>query len=155
MTGSLSLRPAKHEDLPAIMAIENVVYSRPWWPETFEEMLDNANHDLLVATAGPDLAGYLVLTIGTGEAELANLAVDPARRRMGIAHALLRESLSVLRRRSVRWVFLAVRASNAGATRLYEHFGFREIGLHRSYYEEPLEDARILALEVPPPPPAD
>ncbi len=152
MTGSLSLRPAKHEDLPAIMAIENAVFSQAWWPETFEELLDRTDTDLLVATAGPDLVGYLVLTIGAGEAELANLAVDPARRRTGIAHALLRESLDVLRRRSVRRVYLAVRASNAGAARLYERFGFREIGRHASYYQDPPEDARVLALEVPPPP---
>ena len=151
MTGSVSLRPAKHEDLPAIMAIENAVFSQAWWPETFEEMLDRTDTYLLVATAGPDLVGYLVLTIGAGEAELANLAVDPARRRTGVAEALLRESLDILHRHSVRWVYLAVRASNTGATRLYEHFGFREIGRHGSYYQEPPEDARILALEVPPP----
>ena len=150
MTASLSLRPATGDDLPAIMAIENAVFSQAWWPETFEEMLDRVDTDVLVATAGPDLVGYLVLTIGVGEAELANLAVDPARRRAGIAQALLRESLDILRRRSVRWVYLAVRASNEGAARLYEHFGFREIGRHGSYYREPAEDARILALEVPP-----
>ena len=150
MTASISLRRAEEGDLAAIVGIENATFSQSWRPETFAAMLGQPETDLLVAAAGPSVVGYVVLTTGDGEAELANLAVSPAYRRRGVGEALLQRSLEALRGRDVRRVYLAVRASNEGAVRLYEHFGFREIGSQKFYYQEPPEDARIFAMEVPP-----
>lgn len=148
MTASIALRRAQPGDLAAIMSIEAASFHRPWREETFASLLDRPNTDALVATLEEAVVGYAVLTALAGDAELANLAVDPGHRRQGIASALLRGCLGILRDRGERWVFLAVRASNDGASRLYEAFGFDEIGRHADYYRNPTEDAVVFGLEV-------
>ena len=152
MTATVCVRPAEKDDLGAVIAIERACFSEPWRIETFAAMLGRPDTDVLVATVAGVVVGYLVLTSGSVEAELANLAVSPAHRGSGVGEALLGRSLEILRRREARRMYLAVRASNVRAARLYERFGFREIGSHQSYYQQPPEDARIFALEIPPAP---
>ncbi len=148
VTAPIALRRAQPVDLAAIMPIEAASFHRPWREETFASLLDRPNTDVLVATLEETVVGYAVLTALAGDAELANLAVDPGHRRRGIASALLRGCLGILRDRGERWVFLAVRASNDGASRLYEAFGFDEIGRHADYYRDPTEDAVVFGQEV-------
>lgn len=148
MSGAVAVRGAEAHDLPAIVEIEKATFSRPWTRETFASVLERAEADLLVATDGGMVVGYAALLAGGAEAELANLAVSAGCRKRGVGEALLGHARQMLLRRGLRHVYLAVRPSNEGAIRLYERFGFRDIGTHRSYYREPAEDARILALAL-------
>ena len=148
MTSPVVLRSARPGDLVAIMPIEAAGFHRPWRMETFAALLDRPDTDVLVATLDEVVVGYAVLTAQSGDAELANLAVDPGHRRRGIGSALLRGCLEILQERRAHWVFLAARASNEVAAGLYEAFGFHEIGRHADYYQDPPEDAVIFAREV-------
>ena len=148
MTDPVALRRAQPGDLASIMSIEATSFRRPWRLETFSSLLDRPDTSVLVATLDRSVVGYAVLTLQAGDAELANLAVDPGHRRRGIASALLRGCLETLRDHGERWVFLAARASNEAAAGLYGAFGFQEIGRHAGYYQDPTEDAVIFGLEV-------
>ena len=148
MTLTATLRRAAPGDLPGIASIEAASFHRPWRTETFASLLRRPDADVLVASLEGTVVGYAVLTAQAGEAELANLAVDPGHRRRGIASALLRECLKILKDRGACRVLLAVRASNRMAATLYGAFGFQEIGRHRGYYGDPAEDAVIFGLEV-------
>ena len=148
MSGAAAVRRARREDLAAIVRIEEATFSEAWTPETFASGLGRDDMVVLVATEGEEVAGYAVVVIGEGEAELANLAVSAARRGRGTGEALLEGALGVLRDRGTRRAYLAVRASNERAARLYRRFGFREIGTHAGYYARPREDALVLALEL-------
>ena len=134
--------------MAAIVAIEEATFSEAWRPEIFASSLCRDDMAVLVATEAGAVIGYAVVVIRDGEAELANLAVSAAHRGRGAGEALLARGLAVLRERGVGCVYLAVRASNTRAARLYRRFGFDEIGSHRSYYAAPREDALILALEL-------
>ena len=57
-------------------------------------ILDDPHVYFRVATVDGQVAGYLVLIFAADTAQLANLAVDPARRRHGIGAALLDDALS-------------------------------------------------------------
>jgi ribosomal-protein-alanine N-acetyltransferase len=46
--------------------------------------------------------------------------------------------------RGSRMIVLEVRASNAGAARLYERNGFVPGGIRRNYYSRPREDAIVM-----------
>lgn len=149
MTARISVRRAMRSDLAAIRKIEESSFSRPWKSETFDELLGAPGMDVLVAVAGGGVAGYAVLAIREREAELANLAVSAPHRGEGIGRILVEHAVEVCRERGVRRALLAVRASNLGAIRLYRHYGFRVIGSHASYYEDPSEDACIMLLTLP------
>ena len=43
-----------------------------------------------------------------------------------------------------RSVTLEVRETNVAAIRLYESMGFREAGIRKNYYKEPIENALIM-----------
>lgn len=145
-------------DLPAVVAIETEAFSTPWQLDTFEGLLDRDALELLVLAGGAESAaesesaaevlGYAVLWCVMDQGELANIAVRPELRGRGLGARLLEEVVAVSRRRGVTKLYLEVRDSNDGALRLYERFGFREVGRRTSYYKEPREDARVMALDL-------
>jgi ribosomal-protein-alanine N-acetyltransferase len=99
--------------------------------------------------AGGALSGYLCLWEIGREIHITNLAVDPARRRRGLARVLLGHVLDDARRRAVELVFLEVRPTNVEAVRLYESFGFRVIGRRKGYYFDTGEDALVMEAALP------
>lgn len=146
--GDVVVRGAAAGDIPEIAEIEEASFSWPWSRDTLADVLDRSATEVLVATDRGAVVGYLVLVTGTGEAELANLAVRKDYRNRGVGEALLAHAAELLPGRGVNFLFLAVRASNHKAIRLYERFGFADIGAQDSYYRNPPEAARVLALEL-------
>lgn len=129
-------------------AIERLVFADPWSARAFAECLA-ADALFLVADVGGIVAGYVIAQGAAGQGEILNLGVAPAHRRRGIGRRLVAEILARLRERGVHDVYLEVRESNTVARRLYESFGFREIGRRRRYYRRPVEDAVVLWTAIP------
>jgi ribosomal protein S18 acetylase RimI-like enzyme len=69
---------------------------------------------------------------GPGEAYVEFIGVDPAGQGRGAGTALLEEGETITRERGLARYVLYVAADNAGAKRLYERVGFREVGRIRS-----------------------
>ncbi len=128
------------------MAIERRAFADPWSEASFREALSAAWSFGLVAELDDEVAGYLIAREAGGSGEILNLAVDPPRRRTGVARALLKVGLAVLRRRGAEEIFLEVRESNLAAQTLYLGAGFRPVGQRAGYYRNPLEDALVLRL---------
>ena len=83
--------------------------------------------------------------VGAGdEGYITNVAVDPSRRRQGVAAQLLQVFDNFARGNQLAFLTLEVRPSNTAAIALYQGFGFREVGRRRNYYDLPKEDALIL-----------
>ncbi len=145
------------EDLAEVMRIEEVSFSTPWSKGMFlTELRDNPFSNLLVAR-GPArpgehprgrVVGYCCFWLLFGEVHIMNLAVDPASRREGIARRLVEDVLRVSRENRVSSVHLEVRKSNDAARLLYEHLGFKAVGIRRNYYDRPREDALLMALKL-------
>jgi [ribosomal protein S18]-alanine N-acetyltransferase len=140
----VALRPMTAADLPAVMSIEQESYSVPWSEATFRGLLRRRDACLIVAAAGDEVVGYAAYWTVLDQSELGNVAVTPAWRGRGIGERLVAEVLRLAGSAGVREVFLEVRPSNAGARRLYERFGFTQVGRRRNYYQEPAEDALVL-----------
>jgi ribosomal-protein-alanine acetyltransferase len=94
------------------------------------------------------VVGFLVVRDVVAEAEILNLCVAPARRRAGLAEALLTEALAELRRSRVDRLFLEVRESNTPAISFYEKHGFRTNGRRPGYYRDPDEAAVLMMKEL-------
>jgi [ribosomal protein S18]-alanine N-acetyltransferase len=75
--------------------------------------------------------------------------VDPDYRRQGIAQKLLAHTLLDGLQSGGEKGFLEVREGNLAARRLYEKFGFEDIGLRKKYYQDNGENAVMMNLEHP------
>lgn len=88
------------------------------------------------------LAGYLaLLPVAKAEAEVLKLGIAPELRRQGYGRQLLHFALKQM---GPVELFLELRASNEAAKKMYQSFGFAQVGRRSNYYQAPLEDALIL-----------
>jgi [ribosomal protein S18]-alanine N-acetyltransferase len=146
------LRPATELDLPALVAIETASFSDPWSLRSFEKLLVAHHAIVTVAEQGDgSVGGFTVVLLAADEAELANIAVSPARRGAGVGRQLLAAALDMARDAGAGTVYLEVRPSNARARALYAAAGFEEVGRRRQYYTSPAEDALVLSCGLGPP----
>lgn len=136
-------------DLPAVLAIENAIYSHPWTLGNFADSL-RAGYQCWTWRGGNELLGYFILLVAAGEGHLLNLSIAAASQRRGHGGTLLAEAMRVARNRGARHVFLEVRPSNDGAKALYTRFGFRQVAVRPGYYpaQAGREDALVLTLAL-------
>jgi ribosomal-protein-alanine N-acetyltransferase len=145
---AVEIRRLTYADLPQVVAIERRAFTTPWSLAMFVLELSKPSGVCLAAVVETELAGYLVCSRYDTVWHVMNIAVDPDRRRRGIASALIAALLE--RIGDDAQVTLEVRRSNAGAIALYEHFGFRSAGLRPRYYADNGEDAVIMWRTAPP-----
>jgi ribosomal-protein-alanine N-acetyltransferase len=150
---TVSLRPARPDDVAQMLEIEEASFSDPWSAASFAGYLSDSNAGralVTVAEAAGHIIGYSVMLFALPDADLANIAVAPAARGKGTGRLLLDRSLAAARSLGTQHVYLEVRASNEPAIRMYESVGFAEFGVRRRYYRDPVEDARVLRLDLAP-----
>lgn len=141
----LAIDRMRAEDLDEVLAIERASFGMPWSRGAFVyEMQQNRVARCWVMRDGGGVVGYICLWEIADEVHVTNVAVDPGRRRQGIARALLGGVIDDGRARKLRMVVLEVRPSNRDALTLYESFGFRVVGRRRGYYYDTGEDALIM-----------
>ena len=139
---ALQIRRLTYADLPQVVALERRAFTTPWSLAMFVLELSKPSGVCLAAEAGGELAGYLVCSRYDTVWHVMNVAVDPDRRRRGIATALIGALLERIGLDAQ--VTLEVRRSNVGALALYERFGFRSAGVRPRYYADTGEDAVIM-----------
>lgn len=141
----VAVRRLVPEDVDAVVAIETQAFTSPWRRETFLDLFGRPNLEMLVMEDREEgIIGYAILWCIMDQGELANMAVTPEFRGRGLGRLLLSRVLETARERGIEAVFLEVRVSNERASRLYERFGFVDVGTRRDYYEHPREDARVM-----------
>lgn len=146
-----TLRPLGVAMLDELVAIERTAYEFPWSRANFVDSLAAGYwSQALLGEHDGAMRAYFVAMPGVEEMHLLNLTVAPAWQRRGIAWSLLGELVRRCRERAARQLWLEVRAGNAGARALYERYGFRHIGLRKSYYPaaDGREDALVMGLRI-------
>ena len=141
------------EYVPAVAALEAASFSTPWTENDILAELKNPWAIWLVALAGSRVAGYLGVQFGPDGGDIMAIATDPAFRGKGVGKSLIREMSIRLQAKALQWLTLEVRPSNTAALGLYRSMGFRQVGLRKRYYRDPVEDAILMTLffeEEPP-----
>lgn len=130
-----------------IAGLEAQCFSDPWPEQSIASELENPLSLWLVALDGDRVVAYVGSQSVLGEADVMNVAVDPAYRRQGLAKALFSALQQALQAMEVHSLTLEVRASNEAAIALYAALGFTQVGRRPNYYHKPKEDALILRKE--------
>ena len=149
----MPIRNAREDDLEEIIQIQSKAPEvAQWTAGDYANLAADPLGLLLVAEldreSSPALAGFAAFHHVADEAELRNIAVDPAHRRQGVGRELVAEGRRRLLELRVRRIFLEVRASNIAAQRLYFSAGFRLHSRRKDYYDDPLEDGLVLSLAL-------
>jgi ribosomal protein S18 acetylase RimI-like enzyme len=138
MRGSPRVRPASTDDFERIAELERacfegaLAYSR----RQLRYLVFNANSTVLVETAGAVIQGFIIVLYRTGSsvAGVETVNVDPSYRKQGVARRLLAAAEKDTRKKGAKKIRLEVSTANHAAIALYEHAGFKKIGLLKNYY---------------------
>jgi [ribosomal protein S18]-alanine N-acetyltransferase len=132
MSDAISFRPMTEADLDAVLKIEYAAFSHPWTRGIFTDGLKS--YDCWLMFEGQQQVGHGVIQMILDEAHLLNITVKVESQGRGLGLRLLQHLMQQAQSRGARECFLEVRASNQSAYRLYERFGFNEVGRRRDYY---------------------
>lgn len=121
-------------DVDEVYALETSVYPHPWSRGNFVDSLASGYHGWTLRDEAGALAGYFLLMTAVDEAHLLNVAVAAPRQREGIGRYLLDKIVCCARGLSMESILLEVRPSNLRALKVYEQYGFTEIGRRKAYY---------------------
>ncbi|HEY5050067.1 MAG TPA: ribosomal protein S18-alanine N-acetyltransferase, partial [Acidothermaceae bacterium] len=102
----------------------------------------------LVARDGAEIIGYAGLCAYPEESFVQTIAVKRERQGTGIGTRLLTALIDEARRRDEPMVGLEVRADNMVAQRLYQGFGFEQVGIRKGYYQPSDTDAVLMVLNL-------
>ncbi len=139
------LRRGTMADLDAVVAIEQAVFPAPWTRRMFEESLCGPGAAFVVAHIDQRIVGYALVRIIADEAELLTIAVALNAQRQGIGDRLMQWVIAQAQAARATMLYLEVRVSNAAAQRLYQRCGFAPCGRRVRYYQQPIEDALVMA----------
>jgi [ribosomal protein S18]-alanine N-acetyltransferase len=147
------LRPMTLDDLPQVYRIELDSFTLPWPFNSYVHELTNSlvSRCFVAATTGTGehkkIVGMIVIYLIEDEAHVATFAVHPEFRRNGIGWRLLLHSLKETNLEGATHALLEVRAGNLSAIRLYEKFGFVQVGIRKNYYADNHEDALLMNMD--------
>ncbi len=151
--GRVDVAPAVRDDLDAIEQLESLAFEAPWKREFFESELATEGRYATVAREAHDIVvGYLFAMYFDDEMHINKIAVDEARRRKGIALALMAKCFEFAASRDIRVISLEVRQSNLAAQRFYERLEFNSLYIRPRYYPDG-ESAVVMVRELDRPPP--
>jgi len=134
---------ADRGDVLEIATLAAASLREPWPADSFEREIQLSEARLSVAREGSLGIGYLSARRIADEVHILSIAVDPARRRRGVARALLDSLLREEQARGAESALLEVRVSNLSARALYESAGFVAVGRRPRYYANG-EDALLM-----------
>ena len=143
----LTIERLQESDLDQALRIEQECFRFPWKRQFFVADLNRPESLCLAARAEGRLLGYAVVWRTEDELHLANIAVDPEERHLGIGEKLLAAVIGTGHELSATRIYLEVRRSNSIAQQFYRKHGFFQTYTRREYYPDK-EDALVLEREL-------
>lgn len=145
MPTEISIRTLQLADIDTILELEQDIFDDPWPRELFEDYLDLAGTDFLVALDDSEIIGYAILELEADYGHLTNIAVARNWRRKSVAKRLMNRIFDIISAHGRETIVLEVRPSSTEALKLYERYGFREMYRKPNYYRRPVEEAIVMA----------
>lgn len=134
------------EGLAGVLEIETASFNNPTTREWYERELARPEVCFIYVLRAPEhpCAAFCAFWRIADQAHINNLAVRPELRGRGLGIQMLEAIVAEAQRLGAESLALEVRRSNIAAQRLYTRAGFREEGVRKNYYTQPVEDALVL-----------
>jgi ribosomal-protein-alanine N-acetyltransferase len=134
------------EGLAGVLEIETASFNNPTTREWYERELARPEVCFIYVLRSTEhpCAAFCAFWRIADQAHINNLAVRPELRGRGLGIQMLEAIVAEAQRLGAESMALEVRRSNIAAQRLYSRAGFREEGVRKSYYTQPVEDALVL-----------
>jgi ribosomal protein S18 acetylase RimI-like enzyme len=128
MSGTLRIRTAGADDVPAVLALwaraRSANASTPDTPHGLTQLLERSPGALLVADADGEVVGVVIAAWDGWRGNMYRLAVDPGHRRRGIALALVRAGETRLAECGARRITALVAHEETEAVGLWQAAGY-------------------------------
>ena len=147
-SGNYKIRVMTLEDIEEILLIENELFTSPWSMAMFVHEILNHKAFVLTETSENLIVGYTCGWKVLDEYQITNVGIAKAYQRRGLAEYLLIKVIKLMLEEFCFNYFLEVRESNISAIQLYRKLGFIEIGRRKNYYNNPIENALIMHLNL-------
>lgn len=141
----LLLREMKEQDSSKIAQLEQAVFGDAWTKAGIEETWRQSHAFVVVAEENDEIKGYCIIYYVLDEAEIARIAVSKSNRCTGIGSRILEEAEKICLGKGALRLLLDVRESNKAARKFYQKHGFRQDGIRKNFYADPVEDAVLMS----------
>ena len=118
-----------------------------WTVGIFKEELNNPNCHYIISIQDEEIVGFGGISVVLDEATVNNIAVRVDKRNCKIGTEILRELIDISKSLNCSSVTLEVNVENVPAIKLYENFGFKNLGIRKDYYNGST-DAYIMTLNI-------
>jgi len=135
-------------DMPEVVRIEKRSSGFPWWEEDFICYLRQRNCIGMVAEYENQILGFMVYQLYRTRIDISKLAVHPMWRHLGVGSQMISRLLDKLSLQRRSQITINVRETNLAAQWFLYENGFRAISVLRNFYEDSLEDAYFMRLNM-------
>lgn len=146
------VRPARPKDLERILVIDQYRGPGAWTADAYRGFLQDLWGTLALVICpdhDPDLAlGFVLARLLVDELEILQIVVEEGWRDRGLGRMLMTAMAEKGREAGKGSWILEVRENNLPALRLYQAFGFEEIGRRAGYYPDSGESAILMRADL-------
>ena len=114
----------KESHLLQVAEIENKCFSHPWSLKSLESELKNNGSHFYVSVEDDKVLGYIGMNVVVDEGYIFNVAVGEKARKKGIRMALVKNLVSLFKKKHLGFFTLCGRKSNKKTNRMYFKAGF-------------------------------
>lgn len=126
--------------------MKNTLYSdfdNFWSYNVLKQELENDKTKYIIAKEKNEVVGFAGISVIFDEATLNNIVVKKSCRRKGIGGEMLETLIDLCSDMNLKTFTLEVNVENTPAIKLYEKFGFKNLGVRKKYYNN-TTDAYIM-----------
>ena len=140
----------KKMDINHLESIKNILFSEFddfWTISTLKNELENSNTYYIIAKYNEEIVGFGGLYQILDEMQLNYIVTKKNKRNLGIASKILDNLISFANTKNITFITLEVNEKNLIAIKLYEKFGFKQIGLRKKYYNN-IDNALLMQKNI-------
>ena len=126
--------------------MKNTLYSdfdNFWSYNVLKQELVNYKTKYIIAKEKNEVVGFAGISVIFDEATLNNIVVEKSCRGKGIGEEMLETLIDLCSDMNLKTFTLEVNVENTPAIKLYEKFGFKNLGIRKKYYNN-TTDAYIM-----------